>query len=273
MVKWTKPPLGTQLRKGHPLARGIVGAWLFNDGPPTLGVTHDISGFDNHGTLIADTNIIPGKNGPVMNFDGTGDYINCGLGSSLDVGAGDFTFVAYVKIDVKVSDHEIAVKGDNNSFIDLRWDAGFDAFAWSIDDGGFQQIFHQTTPNIGQWYHVVGVRRGNVSEIYVDAIKSDTSGTIGSIVDLSSFNFVIGRIGDSALRFWNGQIDHVYVYNRALNASEINSLYAEPYQMFQKEPWDLWTAAVSVSALLAEEIIAIANHNDGFITILYPYPP
>jgi len=42
--------------------------------------------------------------------------------------------------------------------------------------------------------------------------------------------------------------------------------------MFQKEPWALWTAAVSAAISLAEEIIAIANHNDGFITILYPYP-
>ncbi len=230
-----KPIMGVQLNYGHDLSRGLVGAWLFNDRPGVVGKTYDLSGNGNHGDLEADTTSIPGKYGNALDFDGTDDSVDCGTGSSLDVGPGDFTFVALVKIDVKATDKEILVKGLDVDFIDLRWDAVFDAFAWSIDDGAFQQIYHQTTPTIGQWHHLVGVRRGTASVIYVDGVVSDTTGTIGTVVDLSARAFIIGRQGESASRFWDGQIDHAYVYNRALTSREITSLMMDPFQMFEQE--------------------------------------
>ena len=48
-----KPPRGARLDPGHPLSRGVVGYWLFNEG--VGGRVNDLSGNGNtgvwHGTL------------------------------------------------------------------------------------------------------------------------------------------------------------------------------------------------------------------------------
>ena len=44
-----KPPIGATLDKSHPLADGLVGAWLMNEGGGL--VAHDLSGNGNDGTF------------------------------------------------------------------------------------------------------------------------------------------------------------------------------------------------------------------------------
>ncbi|KON30098.1 hypothetical protein AC477_05230, partial [miscellaneous Crenarchaeota group-1 archaeon SG8-32-1] len=168
-----------------------------------------------------------GQLGKAWMFDGDGDYINLGSDDRLDINTENFTFSAWAKLESKGTDHEIVVKGWSNAGIDLRWDEGNDAFAWSIYDSAWRQIYHQTSPvTLGVWYHVVGVRNGTISEIYVNGIKGDTTGTIGTIGDVSNYNLTIGKIGDSDERFWNGSIDDVMIFNRSFSAEEIYALYA-----------------------------------------------
>jgi hypothetical protein len=54
------------------------------------------------------------------------------------------------------------------------------------------------------------------------------------------------RVGNTntGLDGWRGYIDHALLYNRALGADEVTSLYIEPFQMFRSVPIDLWTVAV-----------------------------
>ena len=42
-------PLPPRLQRGHPLARGLVGAWEFTEGSGLMA--YDSSGYGNHGTL------------------------------------------------------------------------------------------------------------------------------------------------------------------------------------------------------------------------------
>ena len=70
-----KPVLGSQLQLGHPLARGLAGCWLMNEGSGDK--VSDLSGNDNTGTFQAGAAKpiwIPGNTGPAVRGDG-GDQI------------------------------------------------------------------------------------------------------------------------------------------------------------------------------------------------------
>ena len=79
-----KPPLGRQLHVAHPLAHGLVGCWLFNEGSGDL--VHDSSGNENHGTfknMTPATDWVTGEDGPVLNLDGVNDFVSLGISSGL----------------------------------------------------------------------------------------------------------------------------------------------------------------------------------------------
>src|SRR2546421_50667 len=77
-----KPPVGTQINFGHPLAKGLVGCWLFNEFGGKL-VSNGL--FRNHGTLSGAT--LPswstGPTGPALTFDGSSSYVDVGSDSVL----------------------------------------------------------------------------------------------------------------------------------------------------------------------------------------------
>ena len=45
-----KPPAGTMIKEGHPLAKGLVGHWEFNEGPGS-SIVRDLSRNKNDGTM------------------------------------------------------------------------------------------------------------------------------------------------------------------------------------------------------------------------------
>ena len=81
-----KPHRGVEINWSHPLARGLVGCWLFDEG--TGEKVFDLSGNNNTGTLIAmdpATDWIAGKDGFALDFDNIDDHIDCGNPSILQV--------------------------------------------------------------------------------------------------------------------------------------------------------------------------------------------
>ena len=89
--------------------------------------------------------------------------------------------------------------------------------------------------NDGVWHHVAATFSiGDGSKIYIDGlldgIDADTTAmnNVGSVIH-------IGRKFGSSSDFFTGLIDLPIIYNRALSASEIALLFAEPFIMF-KDP-------------------------------------
>jgi len=164
---------------------------------------------------------------PVMcglEFDSASSgYIDCGQDSSLDFGSGSFTVSAWVKT-INAS-QRIATKRDSV----ILWLLGTNG-----DDGTF--IIRDSDSNIasvtggtvsdGDWHHVVGMRdeANSLISVYVDTILSDSAiessvGSTDSTVDL--------YIGSSVAypSYFDGIIDDVRIYNRALSLPEIQSIY------------------------------------------------
>jgi hypothetical protein len=84
-----------------------------------------------------------------------------------------------------------------------------------------------TTP-LNAWTHYVGTYDGTTARFYQDGVQQ---GTLTQSVSLlpPSYNMHIGAFvsgGNPVLKF-NGKIDDVRIYNRALSAAEVTALYGE----------------------------------------------
>jgi hypothetical protein len=208
---------------------GLVGYWSFDDGTAT-----DNSGRGNNGTLINNPASVVGKSGKALSLNGTSQYIDAG--NVLDPGSGDLSVLAWVKttqggaLNMIVSKRNSSV-GTNAGYQVFQNFSGAISFAFG-NGQFFRARVDSTAPRIndGNW-HLVGVvftRTGN-GVIYVDGAPA--TGGSGSIVSQSGSvsNSVPLRFGleDGAepAFYWNGAIDEVRVYNRALSAQEIADMY------------------------------------------------
>ena len=230
---------------GSPLGKGLIGCWLFNDGPQALGTTYDLSGNGNHGTLVADTHSVPGKFGNALDFDGTGDYVNCGDVTTFD-GLTEMSFVVWYNQAAQGSgSRTILISKDETFEVRIRAD-NLNVYALMINN---EQVRFVTSVSNGVWTQVVMTWIGGGADsrsIYENGVWKETKAGTKSSIDNTAFSMTFG--GRTTSYPYNGQIDHAIIYNRALSAGEVASLYAEPFQMFHREPIELWAGATSGGA-------------------------
>jgi hypothetical protein len=104
-------------------------------------------------------------------------------------------------------------------------------FAITTSGGGSEQRINGTPilPT-GVWKHVAVTRSGNTATLYVDGVQvgQNTSMTLSPSSLGNTTNNWIGRSQYTADAFLDGQIDEFRIYNRALSASEILSLFQNP---------------------------------------------
>jgi hypothetical protein len=85
-------------------------------------------------------------------------------------------------------------------------------------------VTSNTVATAGQWYFVTAVKSGSNISIYVYGQLENTNSPGSSFTDTNSTDLLIGsNVSQSA--FMNGLIDEVEVFNRALSASEIETLF------------------------------------------------
>lgn len=82
-----------------------------------------------------------------------------------------------------------------------------------------------TKPELGRWYHLVGVRSGDEIKLYVDGALAATEAA--GPADVSTGALAVGRAKWSGgnTDFWNGAVDQVRVYDKALTGKEVTALY------------------------------------------------
>jgi len=91
--------------------------------------------------------------------------------------------------------------------------------------GGNRQEFSTTqTITTGQWYHIVGTYDGSAMKVYINGTQDPTTLSISGSISTYSTNLTIGR-WSPVPHFFNGIIDEVRIYNRALSDSEVKANY------------------------------------------------
>ncbi len=210
----------------------LVGHWSFDDGSGT--VAQDKSGNENNGILTSGPKWAPGKLGPAMDFDGINDYVNVDYKSILDFkGANQsFTISAWIKTDSLSSDTGIVGRwwDVSNSQYVLKIESDTNDIKFAVyDTGTGVQVAESVANSIvaNKWIYVVGVADNGVAKVYIDGVQSGSIATYGSIKDIGTEeDLSLGTIWmGGGGQYFNGQIDEIRIYNRALTADEIWQMY------------------------------------------------
>ncbi len=217
------------------IKNGLVGRWGFDEGTGT--VTYDESGNGNTGTLTnspAWQATSTCKMSYCLSFSGGNWVVVQDPSSGVLDPTSQYTLSAWIRYATTTGYGFIISKssGGSGGGYELFRNTGSGAIRFSSCDvsgncgGGYFDI---TTPlgyNDGGWHQVVAtVATGSTANIYVDGTLVKQSGTVTQNNVQNSYNLFIGARGQSGGNGFNGFIDDVRIYNRALSASEIKLFY------------------------------------------------
>lgn len=93
-----------------------------------------------------------------------------------------------------------------------------------------------TMVNDSVWHFIVGICNGDSWEIWVDGKKENESTSGYKYTNLNNqLSLQIGNFPQLNEHFFTGSLDDLYIYNRALNESEIKLLYKMGYMTAKEE--------------------------------------
>lgn len=214
--------LSASFASAVPITNGLVAAYEFS------GSADDSSGNGNHGvvngaTLTADRF---GNAGSAYSFDGVDDDVVIPSGNHLSFGTSDFSFVTWVRTA------SLRFYIDERVGTEFGWsfhasvdETGVWVSRFGIQNAGTGGVTASSSIQLvsDQWHHFAAVRDGSSSLLYIDGVLAGV-GT-GALIDIGGSDPInIGRrfVGE----YSQGEIDSFHVYERALNASEVQELYS-----------------------------------------------
>ncbi len=221
------------------LTTNLVGHWKMNEaswnGTTDQVVDSSTSSFD--GTSQGSATTTGSGFSRSGTFDGTGDYVS--MGDNLDiVDTTDFTLSAWVNRSAFTADDQIIAKRTDEASSAVGYTLwidgdGADDIRFEVSDvTSNDEYLMETTAAITTtgWHHIVVVwddDNETNTAIYVDGVKdvSSRTGTFANINSLANSEaFAVSGESDGG-ELWDGQIDDVRVYNRALMYEEVTRLY------------------------------------------------
>lgn len=214
----TKPPKGSLLQRSHPLARGLVGAWLFNEGS---GLTAYDSAGRNNGTLTNGPTWGAGVFGKCLMFDGSNDWINTDL---IPPTTGTYSFWfnsrSFAASLIPISSITWAHRGVVLSSVAV------DVIATNQTD--FTWVFATG------WHHLTMTFTPSACQAYVNGVALAPVVSAAS-PNATNTNVNIGCRNNSGNVPFNGQIDAVCIWNRILSDREIRTNYLDPFAAFRRK--------------------------------------
>ena len=231
-----------------PLVNGIIDSSVVGYWPLDGGEAVDSSGNTNDGAL-SEPGPVPadsvfGDIAGAMEFGGDGDVVIVSHDPAIDFGDEDFTVSVWFKTDETFQNYLISKNyGPTSRFWGISVYGVFpggdpeitDGVAGVIHDGTSTTVVQ--TPNIevtdNQWHHVALVRNTRDVRllIFLDGILAgsvpDASGSLANTADL----WIGGLHNPGDYRYFDGDIDDVLIFNRALTPTEIAAYYEsrQPY--------------------------------------------
>jgi CSLREA domain-containing protein len=197
-------------------------AWL-----PAEGNANDIAG-PNNGTFAANT-YAPGKVGQAFSFDGVNDNVslpNIVYGSSFSVDAWIKTNTVPAGLGTIIDEigattnegFQCQVSAEPTHVGQVRF--------YLSDDTNTVITYSTALVNDGVFHHVACVKNGNTAEVYVDGVLSGTGNvsSVTGIYDAVTGGTSIGAARLGAGQFFQGVIDEVEIFNRALTATEVAAI-------------------------------------------------
>jgi uncharacterized protein (TIGR02145 family) len=218
---------------------GLVGYWPFN------GNANDESGNANNGTVNGATLTTDrfGNAGKAYGFDGNGDFIDVNDNSSLDLLSqytlsSWFNVTSYPSVNDLISvilSKERYLGASGYGLCITASGNPFDMFN-NIPNGSSSGVNASLTSSVviplNQWKQFTVVHNGQRRYLYVDGVIVTEQQFSNQLLN-SNQNLFFGKEftgntggGGYSNRYFNGKIDDIGIWNRALSASEVQQLYS-----------------------------------------------
>jgi len=215
---------------------GMISYWTFDDG--TAVDTFGSNDGTNYGATAT-----TGKVGQAFDFDGV-DYVT---NASIIASGGDliYTYSAWFKPESSITTSSSvramfgspSISGPDTSQVLLYFGSTTSmctneiiTIALSTGMSGYGRTCYYSPTSIDtSWHHIGVVWNGAQYEVYLDGTKLSGSnyGTASGHAPLFNITngFYVGQNSIGSVSYFNGIIDEVAIFDRALSADEISDLY------------------------------------------------
>lgn len=198
---------------------GLVAAYNFEGSSTTTVV--DVSGLGNNGVVNGPKFSADGRYGKGMLFDGVNDIVSVNDSASLDLSTG-FTLEAWVK-PLSINRSSVMFKTQaGGSVYELYAYEDADLAISSFNDGTNYQVVRANNPlRINRWTYVVSTYDGQYLRLYLNGYNVSV---IKATTPIKQSNGVLQIGGDTIWgEYFNGSLDEIRIYNRALSKVEIRT--------------------------------------------------
>lgn len=242
-----KPKLGSTLIKGHPINDGLVARWVMNEGG---GVVNDLSGNGNTGTLVSQAQWASGTRGSCIYVPSSDDYVEVADSPSLRVPSA-FSFVVWQNTSDVSYTGILSKTSLDSDYGDYCLRNGSGEISLHVNDNDGSVLAISSTP-ANEWCQCVGTYDGADLRIYLNG-RFENSAAYSTPITGSAESLYLGTYY-TVSGYNKGYINDILIYNRALTASEIASLYVDPHLGIQ-EPGRLIMISDEAVVVPSEESI------------------
>jgi hypothetical protein len=183
--------------------------------------TTDGSGNGLDGTIVGDPAFVEGIAGMALDLNGD-DYVDCGTNDVLNNLSDAMTVSAWVNIRSRTTAWmSIVMKGES------AWRLGVNNTTTGIHFGftggtrGWQAANSVTELPFGEWHHIAGTYDRSVgATVWVDGV-AETVNPDPDGVATNEMSLFLGENPEAAGRLYDGLLDEVMIYNKALTKEEM----------------------------------------------------
>ena len=207
---------GLTLDRAHPLSRGLAAWWPMNEGAGER--INDVVG-RNSGLVSGGPKWTGGPHGRALLFDGTDDFVTIANTPEVTIAA-DMAVSFWTNV-VATGGYRVFVAMRQNPPGPSRYEVYLNGTSLRWYNGG--ECVSGYTVTTGQTIHVCVSRVGTNLLWYINGAYLATVATgLSAITD----TLYIGK--DTSGQYISAYMWNVRLYNRALAASEVATLYADP---------------------------------------------
>ncbi|GEM_PF-5436576 len=203
----------------------------------------DLSSHNHNGTLRGNALIGSGIYGDALNLDGNNSYVFTNVAKE-ELPDSEITITAWVKPDVLTGDNfrSIITTYTNNSggyglrLIGDGADSGKLQFYYRSAGTWHDNTNGTTSLPLNEWSFVAVTYDGNSVKLYVNGAEDASYTNSDPLIPMN--DLTIGSLNFSnngVLDYWDGSIDEVLMFNRALSAGEVSALYNASANQYSHE--------------------------------------
>ena len=235
-------------------SEGLIGYWPLDEGAGTTTV--DASGNGHLGTLV---------NGPQwvdevgLHFDGDNDYVDVGV---LDGSGDELTLAAWfysedlascVSRDCRIVSKATGTAENDHYFMLSTIQSGNETrLRFRLKTDGSTETLIASSGNLPEdtWVHAAAVYDGSNMQLFLNGAAVGTTSRTGGLTTNDSIPVWIGgNPPGGSDRPWEGFLDEIRIYDRALSQSEIQALPGPGVQLLFRDGFEsgdetAWSAAL-----------------------------